>query len=115
LSPVDVLRKAKALIEERGWCKGRFVEDDGSCCVEGAVLLASGYPEAKLSPTRPPQEREEPYLRFAKMAEARILSRAVGRASDVIWAWNDRQGQTKQDILAGIDRAIALAEQEASS
>jgi len=108
LSPVDVLRKAKALIEEKGWHQGAYQGPTGCLCVRGACYAAAGLDLAS------------PEFDSAAAMDAETAQYLLGEQVDVhllgsLAAWNDRPGRTKEEVIAAFDKAIALAEQEASS
>ena len=100
LTPTQILIEARRVIES-GWCtrasartdKGIPCEWDEakacSWCSTGAVLhVASMFVPARVYA-----------LRF--------LREAIGQYSIV--GWNDAPGRTKEEVLAGFDRAIELS------
>ncbi len=108
-SVADILRQARALIEPEGaWTQGEFARGDGGYCVLwdgdsarqwcalGAIKRAAG----QHGPMRDAWEA--------------INAVCVTEFDDELIDWNDRPERTQADVLALYDRAIALAEQEAS-
>ena len=106
MTPAQLLRDARALIAtpER-WTQGTFARDaagrrtytwaDDACrwCAFGAVIASAG-------------KDNDPLVDPA----VALLSKAVGWRD--LTLWNDYPNRTHRDILAGLDRAIALAEAE---
>lgn len=42
MSGVDILQRAKEILQERGWIKGNIYEE-GHCCLVGALAEAEGF------------------------------------------------------------------------
>jgi hypothetical protein len=109
MTPVEVLRRAKALIEERGWWRGFYADrESGAVCVRGACMLAGSTDVDFFSDdgweTSPESDQAEAWL-----------SRALGVPNaERVAAWNDAPTTTRIDVLRLLDKAITLAEQEAS-
>lgn len=99
MTTVEILRKAKAEIERRGWCQGELVRFDAASnkqqvCAEGAINCArNGMPDD--------DNGTWPILH--------LFSRAIG--GELTWSWNDAEGRTLPEVLDAFDRAIALASQ----
>lgn len=105
MTPVEVLKKAKALIEERGWCRREYKDTRGCYCSLGACYVASGYEVEGAS-----------VLHDGDVTAYATAEKALERAIDsAVIRWNDSPGRTKDEVLAAFDKAIALAEQETSS
>lgn len=100
---LDVLKEARALIADKGWCQGVYARNaNGNAtdlhgrhaaafCAEGAMFCAAGEGFA------------ENALSF--FADAIPSGYRRGYLS-----WNDEPGRTKEEVLAAFDRAIARAE-----
>lgn len=111
MTTVDVLRKAKALLQEKGWIQGEFAKDAGgnmcspfeqaaACfCAWGAIRRAAADGHAETGPSVD--------------ALVRAVEGDVPTALSLV-DWNDAPGQQAAAVLAAFDRAIALAEQEAA-
>jgi hypothetical protein len=97
MAPVDVLRKAKALIEERGWHRGSWHGPGGSVCLGRALEIATGV--------------EPPYpfgLEDVDGYDEMVAATGCGRGQ--LTRWNDHPARSRGDVLAAFDKAIALAE-----
>lgn len=95
----DTLRKARALIETKGWAQGWFAFNASGTRVnpwspEATMFCAAGaMTEAD-----------------ATSDEYNLLASGMGTLPPCIVGWNDRRGRTKAEVLSAFDRAIALAE-----
>lgn len=105
LSTADVLRAAKQVLIERGWTQGKYVDDFGCVCSFGAINVAVTGDPRQSGSYRSSEEQ-------AATEASRLVSKAVDR--ELLDIWNDAVGRTKDDVLAAFDKAIALAEAEAS-
>lgn len=103
MTPVEVLRKAKALIEERGWTQGEYVSRDGAHCARGACYVASG---SHVLPMYPVGHIDD----SANDAQYALASAIGKELLHSVSDWNDEPGRTKKEVLAAFDKAIALAE-----
>jgi hypothetical protein len=99
LSTADVLRRAKREIEERGWTRRKYVDEDGRLCVYGAINLAAGG-----DPTYP----------WPMTADRAVRKLQAITGYTFLDDWNDTQPSV-EPVLAAFDRAIALAESEATA
>jgi hypothetical protein len=110
MTPVEVLKKAKALIEERGWHQGWYT-NGRALCARGACLAAVGF-------DFPPDSARftyDPHHEEADTAQ-RFLARAVGAQSlSGLGSWNDKKARSVEEVLSAFDLAIVFAEQETSS
>lgn len=104
----EVLVRARALIEERGWIQGSAGDERGYCSL-GAIVNALGsqdpgarHPtEASLGAIRTlasVASGDPPYL----LAEVGIL-----RVQGIVIDWNDAPGRTQEQVLRAFDVAIA--------
>jgi hypothetical protein len=98
------LREARALIEERGWAQGEYLNDGDCLCVSGAISMATvGYPDEGDG------ETDEQDAEFRRIIAA--LGKAIGcQHSYEIARWNDEPERTQAEVLAAFGKAIALAE-----
>lgn len=113
MKPVEVLRKAKALIEERGWCQGDFTNEAGCFCMLGACYAALGSTfnlrvELDDDDGSVVARFFEPSMDSFPSDVTRPLLAAV--EAYYVHDWNDTRGRTKKEVLDAFDRAIALAE-----
>lgn len=100
---VAVLREARKLLD-RGWCQGALALDDkgskiyekspAACrwCLLGAIGAASNWRHA-------PSKKAISMLRVSTEWEQPAN-------------WNDAPGRTQAEVLAAVDRAVELGEQE---
>lgn len=104
METVEILRRAKAEIERRGWMQGGYGDTRkpaATCpvCMEGALQAAvHGDPFEY----RQVSELDEA-MEFLRTAADLDEDQALGDD------WNDDTDRTKEDVLAAFDRAIALA------
>lgn len=103
-SPVEVLQKARALLE-KGWCQGVAARTDKgtsvsprnrhatSFCVYGSLCCA-GY-----------EENMDLHAAIDDIMFGRLEVYSFG-------AWNDAPGRTQEEVLTLMDRAIDLARQK---
>lgn len=92
----EILIRARELVARPGgWRQGDYGTPD-CCCLIGAVNIAAGLPvNSAASP------------RGVEMDAYRLLERATGAIN--VAHWNDERERTVEDVLSGLDRAIALA------
>lgn len=106
-STAETLRKAKAVLQERGWTQGVFQDDDGKVCALGAcrvVILGAAYPRHGLSYW--PEDTVEAYLK-AERALERCLPEDVGSVA----RFNDDFAKDVTDVEQVFDCAIRKAEE----
>lgn len=102
----QVLEKAAALIEERGWTTGDFEDITGAVCALGAIGTVVYGPEAG---------GEFDYLALARDPAVRLLAASVngsGEPDMAVYQWND----SRTDATEVVDtmRRVAQAEWERS-
>lgn len=97
------LQLAKAVLIERGWCQGDYVNPvTGEVCIVGAFnIVQDGDPRCIDEDDSEPVPSDGFYW-LEKLA-IRHWSFDVGH-------WNDARGRTPEQVLAFYDAAIALAE-----
>lgn len=109
-----ILLKAHAILEQGGWKQGSL--HSGTCafpvgpfCIEGAIAMAVGKPDAYGYDTGPDG-----------IAAMSALYRAIHRSKTqdqiiayecitpkTIWPWNDFDGRTEKEVLGVLSDAIA--------
>lgn len=105
LKPSDILRRAAALIEERGLAHGAYVDEVGRLCVVGGIRAACcGEPTVGGHPMPPDMGAYD-----AVFAYLRITSRC-----GVAQEWSDAAARagTPSTVIDGLRRAAELAESE---
>lgn len=109
---IAVLRDAHKLLE-RGWCQGSMARDGSGTVVashdkQACSWCASGALRTAASAATAIGDRFE---RTDALDKARwLLRRETGAV--YISEWNDAPGRTQAEVLAAVDRAAALGEQE---
>ena len=91
MSTAETLLEAAGMIRARGWCQGEFFDADGRVCAMGAIHRAAGWHEALI------------------VAAERHLRSVVGRD---VPGWNDAGGRKADEVIAALEKAASLADQE---
>lgn len=89
----ETLREAAAIVRERGWTQGAYVDDDGRVCIEGAICEALGGPRPAVVPFAPFVDADEE------------LRAVIGYVSPV--EWNDAPERTADEVIAALEAAAA--------
>jgi hypothetical protein len=90
----DVVRKAKELLLNQGWCRGPMgmpydPNHDGRLCIAGAIHAASDCDDSC---------SDNSYT---------LAAEVFGFANEgAVWLWNDAQGRTQADVIDRIDKAL---------
>lgn len=103
MTPVEVLRKAKGLLEERGWTQHVYVDESGCYCVRGACYAAAGCEVWPLTVSAGDQPAAETAQYILGEVTGCNLLNSVG-------SWNDYEKRTKSQVMAAFDQAISRAE-----
>jgi hypothetical protein len=99
MTTVEILRKAKAEIEQRGWTQGGWGGADHDSLGCGPCCLGIAVQRAMYGRTRTGDVVTEAAWAF--------MLKAIGSSKPS--SWNDAVGRTKEDVLAALDRALELA------
>jgi hypothetical protein len=86
-----VLQRARDRIA-RGWCRGDLSHNGGYCLI-GAIMAD----KLKDAPDDGVYAASEPYVKLLGFPDQRAA-----------WSWNDSWVRTKAEVLARLDRGIAL-------
>ena len=78
---MNPLERAADLIEQRGWCQGRFKDDDGRICLDFALISADLERNAD-----------------ARWCVSKELQ-ARGVSCDGLVSWNDGQARDKSEVV----------------
>lgn len=111
MKPVDILRKARKLIEKpEQWTQKAFARTaDGAPCDEHATVAVSfcvvGALRRAIGQQHQYGEQWDKYIAAREFVHAAVM---VGQFSE----WNDKPSRTHPEVLAAFDKAIALAEAE---
>lgn len=111
----QVYRRAVEVLDERGWCQGRYVDETGCLCAGGALGVALGA-----TPNFIPDDAEAPALRtwigmHGDVEDQWItaiahLIHVLGRS---VSGFNDAPGRTVDEVRAALLRAAEEAERDA--
>lgn len=102
MTPIDVLRRARTLIETRGWVQEAYENSEG-CCLDGALMIASDYPDTLFD------SRATASYHVARELVREEIRDMTG-VGDII-GWNDDPDRTKDDVTEVLDTVIAEVEQ----
>ena len=112
LTPLAVLREAKCRIVEIGWCQGASARDrDGIPVIESRMPPAAYCLRRALGPNGfgvVEFEAQDLLIRALNLDPLNQFDRVGG-----IVSWNDATGRTREQVVAALDKAIALAEARA--
>ena len=103
MTPIELLHKTRRTLDERGWCKDRFFDNQtGQVCLVGALIFAhSGNPDAsELS-----RCQQDPV--FLKAYETLGMVTAEPGA---LSTWNDQLRRRRPDIDIALDQALEILE-----
>ena len=103
----DVLSRAADAIQERGHCKGNFVDAAGNLCVAGALYLAAGLPVVGIAKPRDGWDAAKSYADADEAAAA--FRRYVGSS---VYTWNDQPERTKEEVVAALRAAAEQHRQQ---
>ena len=94
MEPVEIIREARNLLFERGWCQRALQNRDGEVCALGAVAIAT-HGDTTSSVTR------------EELAAVWMLSDVCG---EVITVFNNAPGRTFGEVVDVFDKAEKIAE-----
>ena len=92
----DILIKAKTILDEKGWCQGKYVHSDGRVCLSESIQQAGGVIGNGGAYYMP--------IGGEALEAHRYLQDFLGRT---VYRWNDDANRTKSEVLALLDDAIA--------
>lgn len=95
MTAAEVLRRARALLETRGWTQHTYEGCTGRLCSVGALNRAV-----------------DDRLTLERLHAEWFLERQLGPNGDLL-EWNDATDRTAVQVLMAFDIAVALAESEA--
>lgn len=107
-----IFRRAAELLDERGWCQGRYVNENGSLCAGGALGVALGA-----TPNLIPQPIPQNFKTWTGMdggveeqwiAGIALLIHIIGKGGVAVF--NDKRGRTADEVKALLLRAAEEAD-----
>lgn len=114
----EILSRASELLDQKGWCQGTLVNDQGNMCMMGA--LSTAMQEDRLTENSPESddvifERRISEERAVVQALSLSIYGANAYAFDVICTnpipeWNDRPERSVEDVKLAFKKAINYAE-----
>ncbi len=93
----EALERAAALIERRGWCRGKFRDEHGRVCLDFALLAAG-------------REHNEEARRYV---EEELTARGLGGAGVVVW--NDDHARDEEEVLDVLRHAARRSQARSAS
>ena len=106
MTTAEILRQAKALITRESWVNHSPNEELGQVC----AVLAIGLVFRPLNPLLPYGLDAGNDFRNARTTLTRAIGEEVDLGGYPLINWNDAPGRTIEEIWAGFDAAIGLAE-----
>jgi hypothetical protein len=103
MTPLEVLQRSRDLLLAHGWARGAAQEPDGRLCLTGAAQLALGLQPQGLNGFLQNIDVGEQVLHF--------LRQALPTPHQLVWAWNDTEARSFNEVLGVIDDAILLAKE----
>lgn len=114
----EILKGAKDVLQERGWCKNTFICPDGKVCADGALRIAAGAgveaSDGKFYIAYVPSENLDGYHDAQRLAGEAAHDKAEADACDWdvygVVQYNDKCAKSGDDIQAVFDAALVQAE-----
>lgn len=101
MSVLDVLVRARDLLEQRGWCQGVAENTSGAHCAAGALQKVTR------NPWEPGRYAAAYKALLAVLPQPPKLLVPIAYAAEPLTYYNDEPGRTKAEVLALFDAAIA--------
>lgn len=110
LDAADNLDAAVKVIETRNWCQGHFIDRGGRVCADAAIVAAADEGHKYGNRWNPTVTVNELVNWIIETNDARVALPPCkcGTANcnkGIVWAWNDQQGRTKDDVVNGLQKA----------
>ena len=100
---VQILKDARALLVEKGWCRFELETGSGSLCAIGAINMAATGKSDEWG-------KNAPYKVLAAAFGEKLPLYAGQIETDPIADWNNARKRTKRQVLAAFSRAIKAEE-----
>lgn len=104
-----VLIGAAHILQNRGWCRGKLIDEDGALCLLSAIFVAS---TGKVASCFYSQDDHDELTKAAwSVVEDLINARygQIGVGTLTIPGWNDQPSRTIEDVFQILDDAAAVA------
>ena len=105
----EILNDTKSTLTEFGWIKGSNGSQSQGFCLGGAFAYSNGLPAHTDVGACPACGADTSQVTLASNALDAAIQLTVGDTIGIV-AWNDGRAETKEEVLALIDRAVALVE-----
>ena len=106
MTPVELVAKTKAVLDERGWCKGHYFDQlTGEVCLVGALIHAHSGRDDGGGLTRCHADGT-----FTKVYD--LLGEITGMPQ-ALSGWNDDVDRRRADVVKALDQAIEQLEEAA--
>jgi hypothetical protein len=96
-----ILMRAAKHIERHGWTQHSFRDDDGSICIQSAVLDVTGGRHRNADIPRVAVRALERLRRYLHAHDIKMLMQFAADRADIM-TWNDAKGRTKGEVLAAL-------------
>lgn len=111
MTAAEVFRLAMYALRERGWRQGSLGHGDGGpVCALGALNIACGLPPETGSFDLDIIASDETDALVETLIDEGTLTGRPHNDPWLIIAWNDRAGQTVENVLAAFERTAARLE-----
>ena len=105
MSLVEDLEAVKARLLTKGWIKGRNEDEEGRCCLSGAIHRVASDGKTWVEMTNPEYTRN--LHRLDALWDTAIVPAVYRRGETSLIHFNDHIAKTVDDVIAVIDDAIA--------
>ncbi len=103
----EAVRQAAELLRTRGWAQGRAQDSQGRLCLWGAILVATALQQDRLT------VRDEAVSGVDRVVVEQYPERLGGSYAYAAIQFNDNPVTCLDEVLAVLDKAAVLADEEA--
>ncbi len=90
---LKIIREARKILLEKGWCRNFYEDITGRCCLIGAVIKQDS-----------PEDAESEVIN--------LIAELVPHKSLNVTGWNDRPERTKEEVIALLDLSADFVQTE---